>query len=335
MRQTSERPPYGLALFTLIVFVLTLTVVVKLTATSAEGSWPPAAWHPDSTRFDGGGGSYATTVTFAADEDTTVWLGFKASTGTVLRVDADVSVQPILDTSNTLTDPSPIWGSGKRIYANPRADSLAFEWGPDTLTAARPVQDYCCGELLGYRVIALGTAGEFKIYASTGQGGAMGLDVSGSGAGTGSGSDTTVVSPAETVENTGQREALRGNGVTLTSGAWSYTSVQDGSDFHRAAIYLSWSNNFTDSMIVVVRRHWDLDVTVPYAVDLDPSTLGVRDSVLAYVKDSGGLGGTDTYELVDRFGNPLYLPKFSIGLYHDGTGNVSTLKLDLEKRRDW
>jgi hypothetical protein len=88
-------------------------------------------------------------------------------------------------------------------------------------------------------------------------------------------------------------------------------------------------------MIVVVRRHWDLDVTVPYAVDLDPSTLGVRDSVLAYVKDSGGLGGTDTYELVDRFGNPLYLPKFSIGLYHDGTGNVSTLKLDLEKRRDW
>jgi hypothetical protein len=143
------------------------------------------------------------------------------------------------------------------------------------------------------------------------------------------------VTPIATVANTGQREALRGNGVTLTSAAWSYTSVQDGSDMDDGVLFLSWANNFTDSMIVVVRRHWDLDVTVSYAVDLDPSTPNVVDSVLAHVKDTGGLGGTATLSLVDRSGAPLYLPRYSIGFYHDGTGNVTTLKADLEKRRDW
>ncbi len=141
---------------------LLLTLLVPILIWGAP-SW--ANVDPDSTRYDTTtGGGWHVTVDFASGADSTLWIGFEGWAATVTRMNADVIVQPIMNARRTLTD-GPTWQT-VRTYANPRIGDPMYFWGPDTLTTDHPTLEYCCGELLGFQLTAMGTAGYLKVYVT-------------------------------------------------------------------------------------------------------------------------------------------------------------------------
>ena len=121
--------------------------------------------NPDATRYDrSDAGSWGITYNFTTTSDSMIWIGWEASSGTVLRMNANVQITPLTNPGRTIADGTSIFGS--RNIANPRAGSLLFQWGADTLTTTLPELNYCCGGLLGFRVKGIGTAGYVKIYVT-------------------------------------------------------------------------------------------------------------------------------------------------------------------------